>query len=320
MPAQPQPARSSARALRWAGAGILIALILAVVLISVLGGGDDAPEDDAPEGGAPGGDMAGHDADADEASEARMEHIHGLGVDPSDGALLIATHYGLFRMGDGAPERVSEVQDFMGFTVVDEDRLLASGHPGQGQDAPSNLGLIESTDGGATWEEVSLGGEADFHGLDAVGERVYGVDSTSGGQLMVSDDGGETWESPDVPAMAGVAVDPRDPDTLLATTPDGPMLSTDGGQSVTALEDAPLLLIADWAADGTLYALDPAAGLHRSDDDGATWDEVPGSAELPEGYPEAVYGVDADELWVAVEGSVLHSTDGGESFETVHAE
>ena len=28
---------------------------------------------------------------------------------------------------------------------------------------PSSLGLIESTDGGKTWQQLSLAGEADFH-------------------------------------------------------------------------------------------------------------------------------------------------------------
>lgn len=295
-----------------------VPLMLAAALVAVTGCGDASAPEEAHQEGHEGG--AAESAEGGDAAEDRMEHVHGLGVDPADGALLIATHYGLFRLDDGAPERISEVQDFMGFTVVDEDRLLASGHPGAGQDAPSNLGLLESTDGGATWEEVSLGGEADFHGLDAAGERIYGVDATAGGQLMVSDDGGETWDSPDVPAMADVAVDPRDPDTVLATAPDGPLLSTDGGQRFTELEDAPLLLTVDWAADGTLYGLDPQAGLHRSDDGGVTWAESPGSAELPEGPPEALHVVDQDELWVAVGGAVLHSTDAGETFESVHQE
>ncbi|MDZ5078222.1 F510_1955 family glycosylhydrolase [Nesterenkonia sp. HG001] len=300
---------------RWVAVAVLLGLILAVILLSVLGDGDEGTHDDAHQPPAEGDESAG-----EAHAGAHMEHIHGLGVDPSDGALLIASHYGLFRLDDGAPERLSEVQDFMGFTVVDEGRLLASGHPGQGQDAPSNLGLIESSDGGATWQEVSLGGEADFHALDAAGQRVYGVDATGGDQLMVSDDGGETWQSPEAPAMAGVAVDLRDPDSVLGTTPDGPVLSRDGGQSFAALQDAPLLLAVDWAADGTLYGLDPAGGLHRSDDDGATWEETQGSATLPEGYPEAVHAVDEDELWVAVEGAVLHSSDAGETFEAVHEE
>ena len=30
-----------------------------------------------------------------------IEHVHGLGVDPADGVLYAATHYGLFRLPEG---------------------------------------------------------------------------------------------------------------------------------------------------------------------------------------------------------------------------
>lgn len=247
-----------------------------------------------------------------------LEHVHGLDVDPSDGSLMIASHYGLFRLHGDGPQRVSEVQDFMGFAVADEDLLLASGHPGEGQDAPANLGLIASADGGATWEDVSLSGEADFHALDAMGDRIYGVDATSGQELLISDDAGETWQSPGAPAMASLAIDPRDADTVLGTTESGPVISTDGGQSFTPVAEAPILHHVDWAPDGTIFALDPDAGVHRSKDNGFTWEHVGEVDAGVKGYPEALHAVDQDEVWAAVGGSILHSTDGGESFDVIH--
>jgi hypothetical protein len=37
-----------------------------------------------------------------------FEHVHGLGVDPADGMLYAATHYGLFRVPEvGEAERVA---------------------------------------------------------------------------------------------------------------------------------------------------------------------------------------------------------------------
>ncbi|MGH2838494.1 MAG: F510_1955 family glycosylhydrolase, partial [Thermoleophilaceae bacterium] len=59
-------------------------------------------------------------------------HVHGLGVNPADGALFIATHTGLYRAPDGelAAERVGDrYQDTMGFTVTGPDSFLGSGHP-----------------------------------------------------------------------------------------------------------------------------------------------------------------------------------------------
>ena len=79
-------------------AGITAAVVLAVVLVVVLRDGDDDP--------AAGARGAG----------AEMEHVHGVGVD-QDGVLYAGSHYGLFRINeDGTAARVSEVQDFMGFT------------------------------------------------------------------------------------------------------------------------------------------------------------------------------------------------------------
>jgi hypothetical protein len=59
-------------------------------------------------------------------------HVHGLGINPKDGALFVATHTGLFRAGEGEPKatRVADrFQDTMGFTVVGPNRFLGSGHP-----------------------------------------------------------------------------------------------------------------------------------------------------------------------------------------------
>lgn len=124
----------------------------------------------------------------------RTDPIHGLGLSANGaGGLLVATHDGLHQATrTGGPAQISqEQQDFMGFTVAGPDRLLASGHPAPGQDLPAALGLIESRDGGRTWQPVSLLGQADFHVLRAAGERVYGFDPASG-MLLASGDGGRT--------------------------------------------------------------------------------------------------------------------------------
>jgi hypothetical protein len=125
--------------------------------------------------------------ESDEASDRRAViedpgpvHVHGLGVNPADGALFVATHTGLFRAGPGerrARRVAGRYQDTMGFTVTGPDRFLGSGHPDGREDLPPFLGLIRSTDAGRTWEPVSLLGERDFHVLEAAGERIYGYGS-----------------------------------------------------------------------------------------------------------------------------------------------
>jgi len=150
-------------------------------------------------------------------------HVHGLGVNPADEALFIATHTGLYRVEKGASqaERVGEnYQDTMGFTTAGPNRFLGSGHP-DARDlqsgTPPLLGLILSEDGGKTWKPVSLYGEADFHVLRYLGERIYGYDA-SNDRLMVSRDTGQSWTEHRPPApIIDLAADPDDPDHIVAT-------------------------------------------------------------------------------------------------------
>ena len=127
--------------------------------------------------------LSAHAASAETSMVADLAshtHIHGIAVDRADPAFLfIATHHGLYRAGpDGKAERVSIVQDFMGFNAHPSEpgMLLASGHPAGG----GNLGFIASTDGGKTWMEVSPGvdGPVDFHQMSVSPsdpETIYGA-------------------------------------------------------------------------------------------------------------------------------------------------
>jgi hypothetical protein len=79
--------------------------------------------------GCSGGDRAAAPSQA-VAEDPGVVHVHGLGINPRDGALFAATHTGLFVIGDGTATRVTErFQDTMGFTVVGPDYFLGSGHP-----------------------------------------------------------------------------------------------------------------------------------------------------------------------------------------------
>ncbi len=257
-----------------------------------------------------GGDGTGQQAGAG------MVHVHALGVDPQDGALYAGTHYGLFRVPDqGAATLVADrVQDFMGFTVVGANQYLASGHPGEGQDGPSSLGLIESTDGGQTWRSLSLAGEADFHSLEARHGRVYGLNSMTGG-FMVSEDR-RTWETRSQTPMADFAVSPEAPEVLLATTQQGVARSADGGRSFEPVPGAPVLLLVSWAEDGTIVGVDPDGAVHSSTDGGLTWQPGGNLGAAP----EALTATGDGGVFAAVEGAILYSTDGGRTFTVRYSE
>ena len=68
-------------------------------------------------------------------------------------------------------------------------RYVASGHPDPRESGlPSNLGLVESRDGGANWRGIAFYGAADFHVLEAREDRVYAYDGQAG-VLRTSADG-----------------------------------------------------------------------------------------------------------------------------------
>jgi hypothetical protein len=250
------------------------------------------------------------DASGD-ADDPGLAHVHGLGIDPADGTLYAATHYGVFRLpAGGKPVRIGERrQDTMGFTVVGARRFLGSGHPDPGEpDQPPHLGLIESTDAGRSWRTLSMAGEVDFHALEARHGLIYGHDSLTQ-QLMVSRDG-QRWDRRAQVALADIAVDPGDPEALLATTERGLARSADGGRSFDLVSGAPLSVLVDWPDATNLVAIDPSGAVHHSADGGTTWTK---RGQLP-GAPTALATRGPSDLYVATEEGVYTSHDGGGSF------
>jgi hypothetical protein len=246
------------------------------------------------------------------ASDPGPIHVHGLGINPSDGALFIATHTGLWRVpptSDRAERVTDRTQDTMGFTVVGPDLFLGSGHPDVRENLPPLLGLIESRDAGRSWEPISLLGEADFHVLRSKGDRVYGFDS-SNGRLMLSSDRGRTWTERKPPgALLDLAVDPSLPRHFVASGERGLLESKDEGRSWRQLGRAIGLLV--WPDRGHLYLVDQSGGVSLSGDAGRTWKAVGAVG----GQPAALMARSQNELYVAVhDGTIMRSVDGGKSW------
>lgn len=296
----------------------VVALALAAGLVlagcggaTTTGGEPAAPVSSlAPTTAAPVGTAASDPGSAGPAVEvdgAAWAHVHTLALDGEQ--LLVGTHRGLFAQQPGAePERVSDTAfDVMGL-ARDGDRLLASGHPAEGEDLPADLGLRESTDGGATWATVSLEGEVDFHRLVAANGTVMGM-SAHDGTLLRSTDGGTAWDDLGTPPLFDLALDPSDPRVVVATTEQGPVRSTDGGGTFEPIDGAPLIAFLAWTGT-TLYGLAPDGRIHVSDDSGATWSA---RGSVGSGQPAAL-AADGDTV-VALAGTVVaESTDGGATF------
>ena len=284
------------------GIGRLAAGICTLLLVpaAFAGCGSDDPGDSGGSGDAP-------------VADPGPVHVHGLGINPRDGALFIATHTGLFRAAPGATkaERVGDdYQDTMGFTVVGPDRFLGSGHPGGRGGDPPFLGLIRSDDAGRSWRPISLRGDADFHVLEAAGALVYGFGSdydSRRAHFLVSADGGRTWEERGVPEpLISLAVDPENPRHLVAAGERSLHESRDGGGAWRELEGEPGLL--GWNRNG--IALVTLRGDAMRSTDGQSWER----AGNVDGEP-AAFEAERDGLYVALhDGTVKRSTDGGRSW------
>jgi hypothetical protein len=251
-----------------------------------------------------------------DAGDPGVVHVHGLGRNPADGALMIATHTGLFRVGpkDRSPERVAGLyQDTMGFTVLGADHFLGSGHPGSVRDDPPFLGLIESRDAGNKWRPVSLRGEVDFHVLEAQDQTVYGFGSdfeSREARFLRSEDRGRTWTRLSPPeALAGLAIDPGDPRLIVALGEERGYISRDGGARWRPLP-VPGGLVT-WTSELGVVAVDLEGVVRVADEPTGDWEEV---GRL-DGTPAALEAV-GDELLAAThDARVLSSRDGGRSWQ-----
>lgn len=281
-------------------AAIMAGPLLAAALIAGCGGDEQSTE---PSGGdeRPAASGAADERQASQvATISGVQHVHGLGVNPAGGEIMIATHQGLWQVAPGAAEAEpagDSRDDFMGFTVVGPDSFLSSGHPGPGSNLPPLLGLQRSLDGGATWQTVSLLGEADLHVLKASGNRIYGVDSGTG-TFLTSSDEGQTWDAFRTPGQViDIAIDPRDPRRLVASTDRGLYGSGNAGEGWTRLNGDGIGLLT-WPGGGELLMVDGSGRVMISGDGGRTFDRAGSIGSAPE-------------VFASGEGRVLASIDGG---------
>jgi hypothetical protein len=247
-----------------------------------------------------------------------MGHVHGLGVDPADDALYVASHFGVFRVEDGEPVRVADRwMDAMGFVVVGENHFLGSGHPDPDENLPPSLGLVESTDAGETWEPVSLLGEADLHSIAPAGERIYAYDSASQ-SLLVSEDR-QRWDLiAQLLALRDIAADERAPDTVYATTSKGELVRSTDEAEPSPVYGAPKMLSAiDFEPEGPLVGVTyDGTVMVSSSPDGQDGESQWQEAGKLEGVVEAL-DADPGRWHAATSTGIYESTDDGATWEVV---
>lgn len=247
------------------------------------------------------------------AAAGDLGHIHDLVVG-DDGALLVASHSGLWRVVDidRAVLVGAERNDLMAMTGLDGGALVASGHPDlrlekyRVEDRPSFLGLARSDDGGRNWEVLGLLGEADFHALVAGDDWLFAAEAS--GRIWQQEGDGE-WDRLGEVEARDLAVNPSDPSRQLAPDYEGNVWgTTDGAVTWSRLDDAPSLVEIEWPATASIVGVSA---------DGALW--VTASLEEPwqllGSGPSDVetFHVDDDgRWWITIHGgAIAHSDDNG---------
>ncbi|WP_426987761.1 F510_1955 family glycosylhydrolase [Pseudarthrobacter sp. Y6] len=249
-------------------------------------------------------------APTNSATGLPSSHIHGLTVNRETDQVLLATHDGLYDVTAQPATKIGGTNDLMGFTAgPDQGVFYASGHPGPGSDLPNPMGLIKSTDGGKSWEQLSRQGESDFHALTSAKSGIVAFDGT----LRTSPDG-KTWSAVAARFIpAALAADPSS-DTVLATTRDGVQRSTDGGKTWALAPAAPVIQFVSFASPTEAIGVEPDGSVHYSTDGGTTWSRT-GRIEGEVQAIAAVEGSGANPwVWAATSTGLVVSTDGGATF------
>lgn len=193
-----------------------------------------------------------------------IEHIHGVGYINGEDSIVIATHTGLYSYGeDGWKEANSQKHDYMGFQAIN-DGFIASGHPEHDSNLMNPLGLIKSTDKGASFEKLAFYGEIDFHYL-ATGynsNAIYAfneipTENLNGG-LHYTTDNGKTWTPSALNGfnstyISNFAAHPTIDEIIVIGSKDGLFISDDFGDHFKKYNTASMISYVTLTESGGYY-------------------------------------------------------------------
>jgi uncharacterized protein (TIGR03437 family) len=207
---------------------------------------------------------------------------------------------------------------------------------GSYQPKPAVLPLSISSDGGATFNAITIPAVSEIVSLAATadGAVLYAGTPSS---LMRSGDGGQTWSrtTPGIPARPQVlAISPRDPSVVYAGTAAGFYRSTDGGSHWDLIPSAMSQyqtaifhqILADPLQPSTLWVVagntPEPSGIYTSNDGGDTWTAIPipPFGGLSYGIAQSL-ALDPDHSGTVYAGGqvnpIYKSTDGGRNWQTL---
>ena len=244
-------------------------------------------------------------AGASGESIGSLSHIHS--VRAFENRVILGTHEGLFEyLDEKTVKRISpERFDVMGL-AVSEKGFFASGHPGKGSKLPEPVGLLLTSDRGATWKKISLTGKVDFHTLETVGDEIYGADSGSG-ELMYSKNAGKSWSKLGKYTFQDIAPNPKRTGSVLAIKDGQLFTSIDALKSFKKMQAQISIDAIDWSGSSLLAISNKS--LYRSKDSGATWKKLTTMAA-----PLGSLTQSSQLIAVVMNGAIYSSTNGGKNF------
>lgn len=191
-----------------------------------------------------------------------LEHVHGLAYSEDGQRLMIPSHHGLAHYGEGRWSKApGPAHDYMGYAVT-RQAIYSSGHPARGSGLVNPFGVIKSSDGGHTWQQLGLQGESDFHllasGFDSATLYVYNTrpnSRMSAPGLYYSRNDGANWQRASAQgigeAPTALAVHPSDSRVVAVATGAGLYLSRDAGQRFRAVIEGEQVVSATFSLDGS---------------------------------------------------------------------
>ncbi len=253
----------------------------------------------------------------DWAPQGVIFSVNALAMDPSGTTLYIGTRAALFggfgESTDGGTTWTGSwfMEDVYGIAIdpVNPSTIYVN------TSGPSG-GIYKSTDGGKSWSPINTGLSGNTFvvamALDPSNPAVI-YEAPAGRGIFKTTDGGNNWAAMNTGLSAtttyAVALDPKIPSTIYASTSAGLLRSYDWGQNWSVLGPYDPSSI-------TIDPLDPAiiyAGVYKSTDGGATWAAMNITSSgylitifLDPTNPAAVYAICND--------GIYKSTDGGSSW------
>jgi photosystem II stability/assembly factor-like uncharacterized protein len=222
-----------------------------------------------------------------------------------NGGVWFSTDGGQTWNGSGIDNKVM----YCAYAHPDEDTFFAGG----------KYGIYESVDGGATWTQIAypsttiIGLGMQQSNTDLM---VAGIASNQG--VRYSNDGGATWNTTNLTAgfMKDFAVSAANPDRMFVavsgSSGSGLYSSTDGATwtSVNPAGSGQCYGIYADPDEGDFLLLGAETGIYKSEDGGATWNQVLSTGNFARG----IVKFNSNFYTVVYNGSIYESADNGDTW------